>query len=50
MQDGLISPILVRPSGEGFELIAGERRSRAIRDYTGFPGGEIVVGHICPTG
>jgi len=34
MQDGLISPILVRPSGEGFELIAGERRCRAIRDYT----------------
>ena len=34
MQDGLIAPILVRPSGEGFELIAGERRCRAIRDYT----------------
>ena len=34
LHDGLISPILVRPSGDGFELIAGERRCRAIRDYT----------------
>ena len=34
MQDGLIYPILVRPVGCGFELIAGERRWRAIRDYT----------------
>jgi ParB/RepB/Spo0J family partition protein len=34
IQDGLISPILVRPMGEYFELIAGERRLRAVRDYT----------------
>ena len=34
MQDGLISPILVRPIGDGFGLIAGERRFRVIRDYT----------------
>ncbi|MBC8463567.1 MAG: ParB/RepB/Spo0J family partition protein [Deltaproteobacteria bacterium] len=33
-RDGLISPILVRPIGNRFELIAGERRFRAIRDHT----------------
>jgi ParB family chromosome partitioning protein len=33
-RDGLISPILVRPIGNRFELIAGERRLRAIRDHT----------------
>ncbi|MEE8398792.1 MAG: ParB N-terminal domain-containing protein, partial [Desulfobacterales bacterium] len=32
--DGLISPILVRPAGGHFELIAGERRVRAMREYT----------------
>jgi len=33
-RDGLIAPILVRPLGNRFELIAGERRFRAIRDHT----------------
>ncbi|MEE8399005.1 MAG: ParB/RepB/Spo0J family partition protein [Desulfobacterales bacterium] len=33
-REGLIFPILVRPLGKGYELIAGERRFRAIRDYT----------------
>ncbi len=33
-RDGLIAPILVRPAGNRFELIAGERRFRAIRDHT----------------
>ena len=28
---GVIQPILVRPSGQGYELIAGERRLRAVR-------------------
>jgi len=28
---GLVQPILVRPTGEGYELIAGERRWRAAR-------------------
>ena len=28
-RDGVLMPILVRPMGEGFELIAGERRWRA---------------------
>ncbi len=31
-QVGLIQPILVRPSGDFFEVIAGERRLRACRD------------------
>ncbi|MEJ2289044.1 MAG: ParB/RepB/Spo0J family partition protein, partial [Deinococcales bacterium] len=26
---GVLQPILVRPSGEGFEIVAGERRFRA---------------------
>ncbi len=33
-REGLISPILVRPTGKRHELIAGERRLRAIRDHT----------------
>ena len=34
-RDGLIEPIVVRPNnGERYQLIAGERRWRAIRDYT----------------
>jgi ParB/RepB/Spo0J family partition protein len=33
-RDGLIAPILVRPVGNRYELIAGERRFRAIRDHT----------------
>ena len=28
-RDGVLMPILIRPSGEGYELIAGERRWRA---------------------
>ncbi len=34
LRDGLIAPILVRPIGNRFELIAGERRFRAIRNHT----------------
>ncbi len=33
-RDGIISPILVRPIGNRFELIAGERRFRTIRNHT----------------
>lgn len=29
---GLIQPIIVRPSGNGYELVAGERRWRAVRE------------------
>ena len=35
LKDGLIEPIIVRPQKKGrFQLIAGERRFRAIKDYT----------------
>jgi len=34
-REGLIEPIVVRPKNDRYELIAGERRFRAIRDYTG---------------
>ncbi len=35
IQDGLIEPIILRPQQNGrFQLIAGERRLRAIKDYT----------------
>jgi ParB family chromosome partitioning protein len=30
-ENGLINPLLVRPSGEGFEVIAGERRLLAVQ-------------------
>jgi hypothetical protein len=33
-REGLIEPIVVRPVRKRYELIAGERRLRAIRDYT----------------
>ncbi len=33
-REGLIGPIMVRPNGGRYEHIAGERRLRAVRDYT----------------
>ncbi len=33
-REGQIAPILVRATGKRYELIAGERRLRAIRDHT----------------
>ena len=33
-REGLIEPIVVRPTSGRYELIVGERRLRAIRDYT----------------
>jgi ParB/RepB/Spo0J family partition protein len=37
LQDGLIEPVIVRPhKKDRFQLIAGERRLRAIKDYTDF--------------
>ncbi len=37
--NGLITPITVRPVGDGFQLIAGERRLRAVRElgYSSIP-------------
>ena len=32
--EGLIEPIVVRPKRDRYELIAGERRFRAVRDFT----------------
>lgn len=32
---GLLEPIVVRPQGNGFEIVAGERRYRALR-YLGW--------------
>lgn len=38
-QNGLITPITVRPHGSGYQLIAGERRLRAVQElgYKGVP-------------
>ena len=33
-REGLIEPIVVRRKGSRYEIIAGERRFRAVRDYT----------------
>ena len=33
-RDGLVEPIVVRPLPDGYELIAGERRVRAVKEYT----------------
>lgn len=33
-RDGLIEPVVVRKNGKGWELIAGERRLRAVREHT----------------
>ncbi len=34
-REGLIGPLVVRLNGGRYELIAGERRLRAVRDYMG---------------
>lgn len=38
-ENGLITPVTVRPMGNGFQLIAGERRLRAVRElgYSSIP-------------
>ena len=36
-QDGLIQPITVRPVNDHYELIAGERRWRAVKQFTALP-------------
>jgi len=45
-RDGLASPPLVRPRGERFELIAGERRVRAMRDVLGWEKVPAIVRDI----
>ncbi len=41
-ENGLLQPIVVRRSGEGYELIAGERRYRA-HELLGYPTIEAIV-------
>jgi len=33
-REGLIEPIVTRPKGKRYELIAGERRLKAVKNYT----------------
>jgi len=45
-REGLIEPIVVRPVRKRYELIAGERRLRAIRDYTEMKTIQAQVVHV----
>ncbi len=45
-REGLIEPIVVRPIRKRYELIAGERRLRAIRDYTEMQTIQAQVVHV----
>ena len=45
-REGLIEPIVVRPVRKRYELIAGERRLRAIRDYTDIKTIQAQVVHV----
>jgi len=45
-RDGLIEPIVVRPKSGRYELIVGERRLRAIRDYTEMNTIQAQVVHV----
>ncbi len=45
-QDGLIQPITVRPHEGGYELIAGERRWRAVRQFTALKTIQARVLHV----
>jgi ParB family chromosome partitioning protein len=45
---GLLQPLLVRPEGEAYELIAGERRLRAAR-LAGLDQVPVVVREVSPT-
>jgi ParB family chromosome partitioning protein len=44
-EHGILQPIVVRPAGEGFQLVAGERRLRAARNV-GLPGIPAVVREV----
>lgn len=41
--NGLIQPLVVRKKGNHYELIAGERRFRAVRDILGSPTVPVIV-------
>ena len=43
-RDGQVQPVSVRKLGDRYELIAGERRFRAIRDYTG---ADTIRAEVC---
>jgi len=45
-REGLIEPIVVRPIRKRYELIAGERRLRAIRDYTEMQAIQAQIVHV----
>ncbi len=45
-REGLIEPIVVRPIRKRYELIAGERRLRAIREYTELKTIQAQVVHV----
>lgn len=42
-QNGLIQPLVVRKNGDAYELIAGERRFRALRDILGRKTAPVLV-------
>ncbi|ETR67288.1 MAG: chromosome partitioning protein, ParB family [Candidatus Magnetoglobus multicellularis str. Araruama] len=44
--DGLIEPIVLRPQKKRYELIAGERRLRAMRQYTDLDTIEAKIIHV----
>jgi ParB family chromosome partitioning protein len=44
--DGLIEPIIIRPKEGRYELIAGERRFRAVKQYTPFETIQAKIIHV----
>jgi ParB family chromosome partitioning protein len=42
-ENGMIQPLVVRTKGDGFEVIAGERRLRAARDVLGWKTVPVIV-------
>ncbi|MBF0450157.1 MAG: ParB/RepB/Spo0J family partition protein [Candidatus Magnetomorum sp.] len=44
--DGLIEPIIARPKDDRYELIAGERRFRAVKQYTSFETIQAKIIHV----
>jgi hypothetical protein len=44
--DGLIEPVITRPKGKRYELIAGERRFRAVKQYTQWKTIQTKIIHV----